>query len=125
MNTILEFILKTENAPVLLGIFGAFAFLWLNRELKIIQNQELRVIKESLTNHITGTDKKIDKLDTKIDKLGERLDTKIDKLGERLDTRMDKLDTKVGNLDTKVGNLDSKMNDIKALIVKSMNQKDK
>ena len=62
MNAILEFIIKAENAPFLLGALGSFAFLWLNRELKIIQEKDLKPIKKNLENHITDTDKKIDKL---------------------------------------------------------------
>ena len=115
MDAILEFILKTENAPFLLGILGAFAFLWLNRDSKMI--------KEHLTNHVTSTEKKIDQLnvtirglDTKIDNLDQKIDMKISSLDEKWDRRF------IG-LDNKIGNLESNMNDIKLSLVKLLNQK--
>ena len=133
MDAILEFILKTENAPFLLGILGAFAFLWLNRDSKMI--------KEHLTNHVTSTEKKIDQLnviirglDTKIDNLDEKwdrkfsdldqkIDMKIGSLDEKWDRRFIGLDNKIGGLDNKIGNLESNMNDIKLSLVKLLNQK--
>ena len=56
----------------------------------ILLFKDIRPIKESLNNHITDTNKKIDKLDSRIDRLEtelkagqSKLESKLDKLLER------------------------------------------
>ena len=56
----------------------------------ILLFKDIRPIKEILNNHITDTNKKIDKLDSRIDKLEtelkagqSKLESKLDKLLER------------------------------------------
>ena len=48
--------------------------------------KDMSHIKKDLNNHITDTNKKIDKLDTKIDSKFDKLDTKIDSKFDKLDT---------------------------------------
>ena len=68
----------------------------------------LKHIKESLNNHITDTNKKIDKLDAKIEKNTDTLEGKIEKNTDTLKAGQSKLDTKIDNkidkLDTKIDN---------------------
>ena len=68
---------KTENLAIFIVIlFGLAGFFFLTyvSYLKVghkfeILNKDIGHIKETLSNHITDTNKKIDKLDSKFDKI--------------------------------------------------------
>ena len=72
---------QSASLIIVLVQLGMFAFLW----------QGQSHIKELLTNHVTGTEKKIEKLDGKI----EKLDNKIEKLDSKIDSKIEKLDGKI------------------------------
>ena len=86
-----------------LGI-GSLGFVWLNRELKII--------KENLTNHVTGTEKKIDELNknlnifkTEMNKNLNFFKTEMDKNLNFFKTEMDKkLDDNFKHLNLRLDN---------------------
>ena len=89
--------LTNDNIPsyiTLAVLCGWFFIQYLKKDNKISQN-DIANIKENLTNHVTDTDKKIDKLDTKIDKLDAKLDTKIDKIDTKLDTNFNRLNQRL------------------------------
>ncbi len=65
-------------------LYTGFIFAGFNWMLKA----QIKPIKELLSNHISDTHKKIDKLSDQIDKQSERLD----KLSERLDKQSDRFD---------------------------------
>ena len=103
MTSVLDLISSKESFG-LLFVVVLFGFSFLIYKIKEIENH--------LTNHVTGTERKIDKLDTKIGDLDRKLDMKIDKL----DTKIGDLDRK---LDMKIDKLDTKIGDLKDLIVKN------
>ena len=49
-----------------------FAYLYLNKDIKIIRRD--------LSNHVTGTEMKIEKIDSKLDKKFDKVEGKIDQL---------------------------------------------
>ncbi len=116
--------------------FLVFAlYIFMDRQLI---KKDLDHIKLLLSNHITGTDKKIDKLDSKMDKLDakvenniNRLDSKIDKLDAKVENNINRLDSKIDSninrLDSKIDKMDSKMesnfNQVRADLKELLKQK--
>ena len=71
---------------VLCGIIGFLIYKLIKKDIKILSKElssELKIIKELLSNHVTGTDKRIGSLENRLD----RLDSKADKILELLHTK--------------------------------------
>ena len=87
MNAILINLLSEQTTAniLILGVAFILFFFFLRREfrydnkthLELIKS-ELKPIKELLANHITDTNKKIDRLTEHFDKLSDRLDKQSD-----------------------------------------------
>ncbi len=61
----------------------------LDEPLKPIK-ADIKIIKESLTNHITDTNKKISALDKKVGAFDKKFDNKIDALSGKMDQLLEK-----------------------------------
>ena len=107
MGNFLNLLISNFETPalIILSLVVVFVFFYLRKDIK--------AIKEDLHNHVTDTDKKIDKLDvkidTKIDQLDRKIDTKIDQLRTDMYAQFDKTDAKINQLsdktDTKIEQL--------------------
>ena len=82
-NVLSSMLSQSETTAWLSLVVVIFIFFYLRKDTKSI--------KENLNNHVTDTDKKIDKLDIKIDKL----DTKIGNIDTKLDTKFDRLNSRL------------------------------
>ena len=87
---------------IVLVQLGMFAFLW----------QGQSHIKELLSNHVTGTEKKIENLDAKMDSKIGSLDAKIENLEAKMDSKIESLDAKIENLEAKMDRKFDKLYDI-------------
>ena len=56
-----------------------------------IMSRDMRHIRKDLDNHITDTNKKIDKLDNRIDKLENNIKTDLRDINSKIDKTTDKL----------------------------------
>ena len=79
---------KAENTALFLVLI---LFYILFRHKFELLSKDNKHIKETLSNHITDTNKKIEKVDSKIDKLDSKFDSKIDKLDSKFDSKFDKI----------------------------------
>ena len=60
-------------------------YYYINKKIKEMKEGDIKSIKEGLNNHITDTNKKIDKLDRKIEKMDSKIDGNFKHLNIRLD----------------------------------------
>ena len=80
MEAILNFINKEKaNGIVLLSVIFLGLFL----------NSKTNEIEKHLTNHVTGTERKIEKLDSKIDQFKTETHKKLDDNFKHINTRLD------------------------------------
>ena len=100
------------------GYFLVFAlYIFMDRQLI---KKDLDHIKLLLSNHITGTDKKIDKLDSKIDKLDAKVENNINRLDSKIDSNINRLDSKIDKMDSK---MESNFNQVRADLKELLKQK--
>ena len=78
MATILKLISGIESYGNIF-IFGVLVFLFF----------KMRGIEKHLTNHVTGTERKIEKLDSKIDQFKQETHNKLDDNFKHLNIRLD------------------------------------
>ena len=83
MEAILNKIIKDWPPAIVIIIVVVFAYLLLNKDLQIIDKH--------LTNHVTGTEKKIERLETKID-------SNINQLRVDMNAKFDKVDSSFDSL---------------------------
>ena len=83
-----------------------------------IMSRDMKNIKENLTNHVTDTDKKIDKLDSKIDKVKAELKEYMKKIETDLRESMKKMEI---NLKEHIAELKAGQNRMESKFDKLMN----
>ena len=86
-NIITNFI---ENQSLII-LFIVFIYIYLNKDIKII--------KKDLNNHVTGTEKKIEKLTENLNQLSKEINKDInrlkDNMSEKLDTNFNRLNERL------------------------------
>ena len=120
MGNFLNLLISNFETPalIILSLIVVFVFFYLRKDIK--------AIKEDLHNHVTDTDKKIDKLDVKIDTKINQLDVKIDKKIDQLDIKIDQLRTDMyAKFDKTDAKLDSNFNHINLRLDQAFNRPQK
>ena len=103
MANFLSMITSNFEAPafIILSVLIGFVFFYLRKDIQ--------VIKEHLTNHVTGTERKIEKIDSKIDQLRIDMYDKFDKVDDKFDKVNDKFDKIDSKLDSNFKHLNLRL----------------
>lgn len=86
-----------------------------NKELLVniaaLINDAMDLMSTTLTEAISGIERRLDKMDERFDKMDERLD-KMDERFDRMDKRFDKIDERLDRMDRRFDGIDKRLDGI-------------